>query len=792
MRPSEPTWGFSAFDLADRLLREQETEPAAPEDFGPYRFPPGRPLLGRGALGDVWLAEERGQLGAGRYVAVKLLRRVADRDLAANEVRSQSRLVNSNIATLYSHGVLEDGTPWLAMEFVDGQPLDEYCRARNCSIHQRVELFHTVCEAVAYAHAENIAHGDLKPPNILVKSDGQPKLLDFGFARRLQNAATGQDPMQAVLGLTPAYAAPEQFQPGSAGFRADIYSLGVILYELLSDEIPFDVSKRTLAEILDLKAGTEQAAAPSLVTKHYKELSRGGWRDLDALCLKAMARDPKERYASVDELLRDLDRFAGYQPLQARHPQPLTYRFGKFIRRYRRAVIAVSLAMLLCTAGVALYTVRLARARNEALAEAARTQRVKQFFLDVFEHAAEDARPAEKIRIANLFLDRGAADARSLSQDPAMQADIYQGLGALYREWGVLDRAENLLRQAVALDETHLPANHAQTLRAKLALGILLEEHGAYEEAIGIGNEVLRVPPARSDYPKALKLLADANFHLGRVASAHSLSLQALEADRKVNGPSRPEIADDLMDLGNLEVSRGTYLEAEKYFRQALAINRAWFGKDSPEAADSATYVAQALNYEGGHEQEESSLLTAALASLEKARGEADFRVAFTLAQMGAAALERKHLDEAEEDYIRAVAIYRTIRGDEHQWVAVELANLASIYLAKKEYPRAEPIFRDVIHRLEKTVPENDVNIGIARIKLGHCLLCQKRYQGAESELLKGYEILNKRAVSSVSWLITARKDLVLVYRGLKQPTKASRFQAEVDANEAASKGSSR
>ena len=366
-----------------------------------------------------------------------------------------------------------------------------------------------------------------------------------------------------------------------------------------------------------------------------------------------------------------------------------------------------------------------------------------------------------------------------MRQDPAMQADIYQGLGEMYREWGVLDHAERLTRQAVAIDEAAIPRNSNRTAGARLALGDVLEERGAYDDAIAIGNEVLRLRLNESNHVKALKLVADAHFHLGHFTLAETLNQEALAADKRVYGQHHPKVAGDLMNLGNFQIQRGNYTAAEKYFRQALEINQSSFGKDSPQAADSASYMAQALYFQGGHELEALDLLRQALSSLERTHGDMDSRVAFTVATMGSVALDLKKLDEAEADFARAAGIYRSVRGDEHQSVAIALANVASISLAKKQYARAEQLFRDVIRRFEKVLPADDLNIGIARIKLGHSLLGQKRYQDSVTELLAGYGIAAKQTSPSVSWLNTARKDLVKAYDGLGEHGKAEKIGTE-------------
>lgn len=782
--PDHPgIFDLDPFDLANRMLDETWAELARPNDFGPYTFVPDRPPLGTGALGDVWLAEER---KAGRLVAVKFLWRVSHPEVAANEIKNQGRLEHKYVARLYNHGVLDDGTAWLAMEYVDGQPLDKYRQLRNPTVRQRLKLFHAICEAVKYAHSEKIDHGDLKPSNILVKESGDPKLVDFNLARRLHDE--GALAASPVLGFTPAYAAPEQIRGTSSGFRSDVYALGVILYELLAGQVPFDAPKRTLAEIESFKFSAEQPAPPSMQAKqfvaYYRQISRGDWLDLDAICLKAMAAAPEDRYPSVEALLQELDRFERRESIQARVPHPPAYRLRKFVSRNRSGVIAASLTILLSAAGLTIYTIQVTRARNAAVAEAARTQQVKQFFLTAFNHAAEEALPAEKSRIISLILDHAARDAASLRQDRAMQADVYQGLGEMYREWGVLGRAEQLARQAVAINESSVPTILSRVVSSKLALGDVLEERGAYDDAIVIGNGALRLRLDDKDRAKALRLLANAHFHLGNYPLAEKLNLEALALDRKIYGPRHPEIADDLMNLGNFQIQQGNYALGERYYRRALEINESSFGEDSPQVADSASYIAQALYFQGGREREALSLLRRSLAVLERTHADADSRVAFTIAQMGAVEIELKNLGQAEHDFARAADIYRSIRGDEHQSVAIELSNVASIALAKKEFVRAEQLFRDVIRRLEKVLPADNANIGIARIKLGHSILGQRRYQESALELLAGYRIVAKQTSPSVSWLTTARKDLVAAYDAIGKPDEAAKFQTNPAAQE--------
>jgi serine/threonine-protein kinase len=763
MQDDEPSLP-NPFELARRLLDEaalaDSAAPERPAAFGPYEFPNPEPL-GQGAMGDVWLANET---GANRLVAIKFLRRAKDPGVwLSREIQRLGALEHQFIARLYSHGVLEDGTPWLAMEFVDGKHLDRYCLEKGCSLSERLALFRAACAGVQYVHDRGIIHGDLKPSNILISSGGRPKLLDFGLAERFLGADGGETQSPRALGFTPAYASPEQLRREQVGTFNDVYALGVILYELLTGELPFG----------DGEEGPRSLKPPSTKSQAMPSIPDSEWRDLYAICLKATEEDLGQRYSSVETLVADLDRFGESRAVLARAPHAPSYLFTKFLKRNRGRVITASAFILLAAGAGTTYTVQSAQAKNAAEAEAARTQKVKQFFLGTFNNAAEDALPQEKARIVGLFLDRGARDA-SLLKDPAMQADLYQGFGDMYEEWGFYEAAERLVREAISLAK-----DREQALKAKIALGNILVDRGKYTEAIALGQELLREPPRKSDYPACLTMLANAHFQLGDYDIADALHQQSLAADKKLYGDHYPEVAQDLMNLGNIETNRGRYAEAEKYFRQAFAINQSWFGKDSPQAADSAAYIAQALDFQGGHEAEEASLLSGALAAFQEKRLTADKRVAFTYAQMGALGLRLNHLDEAREAYQKAADVYRALRGGDHYMVALEIANVASVYLRQKDYPHAEELFREVLRRYAKTLPADHQNVAIVKIKLGHCLLGEKRYKDAEVELLAGSEILKKQIGPSASWLVTTRKDLLAIYTALHETQKAARIRVE-------------
>ena len=390
---------------ASRLLGNDE---AAIREIGAYRIVR---VIGEGGMGIVFLAE-RTDLGS--QAAIKILRDAwlspARRRRFAVEQQTLAQLNHPAIARLYDAGALSNGTPWIVMEFVDGVSITEYCRTRVHSIAARLALLRTVCDAVQYAHQHLVIHRDLKPSNILVTGDGQVKLVDFGISKQLGPARPDGTLTGVQLG-TPLYASPEQLRGEPVGVQTDVFSLGIVLYELLVGSLPFDQSKRRLSAGPDLlrpsiAAGTGEG--PALTA-----LGRTARTDLDLLCLTATHHDLARRYQSVEALSRDLGHFLSAQPLDAR-PDDLFYRAGKFTRRHWRGVAAIAASLLAIIGVVVFYTVRLTVARNTAVTEAARAQRSQGLMLSLFTGGEEAAGPAADLRVLSL-VDRGVLEAESLS-----------------------------------------------------------------------------------------------------------------------------------------------------------------------------------------------------------------------------------------------------------------------------------------------------------------------------------------------------------------------------------------
>ncbi len=536
-----------------------------------------------------------------------------------------------------------------------------------------------------------------------------------------------------------------------------------------------------------------------------------------------MHKDTQRRYQSVEALIRDVDHYLKGEPLEAR-ADTFRYRLGKFVTRNRRTVSAAALVFTIVVGLVIFFTLRLAKARNAALEEAARTQRIQRFMMNLFQGGDESVGPGDSMRVVTL-LDRGVQEAQTLNNDPKVQADLYQTLGTIFDQLGKFDQADSLLhsaldrrkalfgpdsievaeslvalgqlradqarlqeaeqliRQGMEMDERHLPRNHSSVIKATLALGKVLGQRGDYAQAIQLLGEAVRLQSepgtASADLANSLSALADTQCSAGHYELCDPLHRRALEMHRQLYGPRHPLVAEDLASLGAVQTDLGYYDKAEQFYRQALDITESYYGKDHPKTAARLTGLGEAFGYEKKYDEADAAL-EQALAIQEHVYGPIHPAVAEALNELGNVASMRDHLDEAEARFLRAAQIYREVYGDHHYQVAIALSNVAALYYDRKDYVRAEELFRDVVRRFTEALSADNVNTAIARLKLGRTLLHQNRYQEAEVETLAAYEFLTKQTSPDTSFVHAARKDLAAEYDGLKQPEKAAKYRAEL------------
>ena len=814
--------------IAQESIEDSATDSFALKNIGRYKI---RKLLGRGGMGAVYLAERE---DLATLVAIKILPDAwvspARRERFTFEQRTLAQLNHPSIARLYDADTTTDGTPYFAMEFVEGVPLVEYCEANGCSLPERLQLFRAVGDAVVYAHQHAILHRDLKPTNILVKQDRTVRLLDFGISKPLE--ALGDAANRTMTGLrlmTPAYASPEQIRGEALGIQSDVYSLGVILYQMLTGKLPLALANCTISEAERIVV-EQQPLKPSAATAanrgtqnpiaFFPSVGKSEWAELDVICLTALHKDTSRRYPSVEALLRDVDHYLRKEPLDAR-PDTAGYRIRKFVTRNRRAVIAASALVLLVGGLVTFFTIRLAIARSAAVAEAARAERVQKFLFNLFQGGDQAAGPSDELRVVSL-LDRGVQEAQSLEAEPLVQAELFQTLGTIYQKLGKLDRAETLLQSALktrksALGEKNpavaenlvalgllrasqarlpeaeqlvrsglemsqrtLRPGHPATARATQALGQILEDQGAYEKAIPVLEEAVRLQSARGGVPadlaSSLTELANCHFYTGDYATSDAINRRVLEMDRKLYGERHPHVADDLINLGANQYEWGHYPEAEQFYRQALEIIRGWYGKNHPETASALTMIGRALVAQQKF-GEAGVIAREALQIQEQVYGSVHPRVASALNEVGRVALQQGKLDEAAASFSRMADIYRSIYPNGHWLVGIAKANLAGVFMERKQFSRAENLYRDALHIYASTLPADHVNVGIGRVKLGRALLHEKRYADALVESHAGYDILAKKPAKEHPWLKNAKQDLGEEYAALKQPEEAAKFR---------------
>jgi serine/threonine-protein kinase len=802
---------------ANRVLLN---EAATLQEIGPYRI---LRTIGEGGMGVVFLAE---RIDLGSHAAIKILRDAwlspLRRQRFASEQRTLASLNHPGIARLYDAGTLSDGTPWIVMEYVPGTPLTEFIRAHAMPLKERLRVFRSVCEAVLYAHRHLVIHRDLKPSNVLVTPAGHVKLVDFGIAKQLGTTAVDMTRTGARL-MTPAYAAPEQIRGEPAGLHTDVYGLGVLLYELVTGRLPFEVSAKTPREaeqlILDHDPPRPSAVADA---EALSSLGRTARADIDVLCLTAMHKDPARRYQTVEALIRDLDHYDNGEPLEAR-PDALSYRADKFVRRNWRQLAAAAAVLVVILGLVAFYTIRVATARNAAVVEASRAQRIQELMLNLFTGGEEAAGPAGDLRVVSL-LDRGVLEAESLAAEPSVQVAMYRTLGGIYQQLGDLAKAESLLqtaldrrralygtdhpevadslvamgllrvgqakfddadrlvREGLEMSRRVQPADQAAIARATAALGVVLEERGSYQEAIATLEEAARLHsslrPASADLAATLRHLFNSQFYAGDFTTAEAIGYRVLEMTRQVHGPGHALVAEDLINLGAVRHERGEYGEAERYYREALAISESWYGEAHFKTASNLTMLGRSLQMQQRLD-EAAAVLQRAVSIQERVFGPAHPRVASAVNDLGAVALRRGHHDEAEAAFRRMNDIYRSVYGTKHYLIGIATSNIGSVYSARGDHARAEPFYRDAIAMYESTQGPRHLNTGIGRIKLGVSLVGQQRYGEAERELLSGYEILITQTSPSVSWLKNARENLVKLYTASNQLDKAKQYQAD-------------
>jgi non-specific serine/threonine protein kinase/serine/threonine-protein kinase len=796
------------------LARSEEPDdpeaesPPLPEQIGCYHI---LDSLGEGGMGIVYLAEQTEPVQ--RQVALKVMRdALRDRESLLRfkaERQALARLQHATVAQMFEAGTTDDGHPFFAMELVDGKQIISYCDQHKMTVRERLALFCAVCEGVQHAHQKGILHRDLTPANILVTEvNGRPvpKIIDFGIAKALDQPLVDGTLMTAgrVIG-TPAYLSPEAIDGGSdeVDTRSDVYSLGVLLYELLVGVRPFETRGEKLIKVLHrivdeeptgpstrwttLAASDKEriAAQRGLDIAALKKRLRG---DLDWIVLKAIAKDRNQRYGSPAEMAADITRHLKHQPVEASPPSTI-YRLGKFVRRHRGLVAAL---LLLVLAGVK-YTYDLRREQQRTLAalteaEQARSQaqQVSDFLVDVFEVSDPGQARGDEIT-AREVLERGAERLEhELAGQPLVRARLYDTIAAVYDHLGLFQEAASMQQRAIQLlrgahsgdskdlaaalhrmgelsymldqyDESAEMFEESLAMRRRLfpeehpAIASTLEEigrirfdQGRFDEARNLLESVVSIHRQTldandPDLAESLWLLADILSRHGEFPRAEALYHEALRVFETSLGHDHPTLASALEGFGALYLNHGQNGEAAPLFRRSMEIREKTLPPDHPNLAISASYLGLICCEQGRFEEGESHMLRA-LGIFERTLGKDHFNVGANLLFLADLYYQTGRYDEAEATYQRSLEIWNGLDLSDCSNAVTARIGLAGLAAARQTWGQAERIYRELL-RSEESNQEVDTYLILSmRVGLAESLLHQGRYREPEALLAKTME----------------------------------------------------
>lgn len=699
-------------------------------------------VIAAGGMGTVY---EALQENPERTVALKLLRPGLASESALRrfhyETRILARLRHPGIAQIYEAGMQERGTcgvPYFAMEFIpDAKPLIEYAEDNDLSLETRLGLFLKVCQAVHHGHQKGVIHRDIKPSNILIDGQGEPKVIDFGVA-----LATDSDlaPTTVLTGVgqilgTLQYMSPEQSRGDTEAVdvRSDLFSLGVVLYELLTGQRPYEVNSlmpheaiRTICE--------QPSRKPSTINRKL-------CGDIDTIILKLLEKDPDRRYQSVDDLAQDITRHLTRQPIQARPPSA-TYQFRKFISRYRAISSLASLLIVVLAAFAIVASVQahrnsrqaqqLQRERNEAEA-------VTQFLSDMF--AAVDPAIKGKDVTVREVLDQAAEEiGDSLELQPLVEARLRTTIGKSYRTLGLYDAAQPQLERGLQLRLDHLGESHNDTLETMNVLAVLYGKQGNYEKSQAACRRVLELRRRVSgeEHPETLRAkhnLAYLYDVLGQEDRAEELLLEVLEERRRVLGSEHPDTLLTLNLLGAIFARQQRFGQAIPLLREVVELRRQILGTEHPHTLNTINNLAFAYNNQG-------------------------------------------RLEEAESLFKSVLDARLQLLGKQHPGLLTSMSNLASVYNKQQRFAEAEELLKAALAGARITFQENHALKGVVLMRYGVCLTGLRNYEQAEEALLESYSILSSKLGPEHRRIQAVRSALADLYEASGKSDQAAEYRA--------------
>jgi serine/threonine-protein kinase len=730
----------------------QLLEVEAPMRVGPYRLVSE---LGRGGMGTVYLAD-RAEGDFQQRVAIKL---IGTSDAAdplhqrfITERRILAGLIHPHIARLLDGGLTDEGLPYLVMEYVDGLPITKYADEQRLDIQARLRLFVDVCAAVQHAHQHLVIHRDLKPSNILVSADGVVHLLDFGIAKLIESerADAPQTRIESRM-MTPEYASPEQVRGETLGTSSDIYSLGVLLYELLCGRAPYRFRTRSPMEVATVVCGQDPERPSTRVRRtgpdgqedpeasarirgtSVERLARLLHGDLDGIVLMSMRKEPARRYASVDMLRQDVERHLAGLPVLA-HRGGRRYRIEKFLRRHRVEAAAAAVVILALVIGLSVAVTqgrRASRERDRAQQALAESNAVTEFLLELFRTGEAGDVPAAQLTALDL-LQRGALRADDLSNQPIVHARLLDAIGQLSYHLGRLDEAEARLAKAVTIRRSPGGGTPGDLANSLIHLARVYRTRNEHDRARPLVTEALEL--RRNSLPDTHPDIADAFYELGWLTfgpEQEGLYRQAIAMLTAV-----PAAADRRMTLlqalsTNLR-RQGRLAEAVAAGREALNVAEGSFGPEHHTTGYAMIHLADHVNDIEDDAAAAERLYRRGLELMTRHYGEGHIRLLHGMNSLGQL-LSRRGEVESETIYRRALAISQSATGPEHPRVADQMHKLAAALARLRRLAEAEPLARGSLELTIRTMGPGHQIVASPRLTLlAEIYELQRRYAEAD------------------------------------------------------------
>jgi len=779
-----PAFETSPFEI------EENNEDFTGKHIGHYKI---ISEIGRGGMGAVYLAE-RADDEFRQRVAIKLIKRGLDTDDIIRRFRHERQILaalnHSFIARLLDGGTTENGLPYFVMEHVEGLPLLDYCDKNNLTTNERLKLFRKVCLAVGHAHQNLVIHRDIKPSNIIVTSTGEPKLLDFGIAKLINPEMQGVDFAQTattVRIMTPEYASPEQVQGLHVTTSTDIYSLGVVLYELLTGARPNGL------RIADCGLRNEERGAFvkwffNLQSKNPQSAIRNPQsKDLDNIVLMALRKEPSRRYASVEQFSEDIRRHLEGLPVTAR-ADSFGYRAGKFITRNKAGVVAASLILLSLIAGLVatIWQNRIARAeRDRAQIAQAKAERINKFLQETL-GSPDPTKEGRDVKVLDVLEKAVRRAETELKDQPEVLAEVKRTIGYTYFNLEFYDKGEPLLRSALKTFQDLLGENHTTTTNCMRNLGELLTYKNNFAEAIPLLQKALdtqrRYPPEnKRDFAETLLATGAAYYYKGDDESrktAEKLYQEAFDYTRQNLGESDLQTAIAANELAN--VIPNDYERSIALYRQAIAINRRYPERKMDLAISLSNLGLNLILIENYDEAE--TALRESLSLSRELFGENSPQYTVPLTNLSRISYYRNDFVQAEKLARQAIEIQQKTLPEGHRYFFDSYNALGRALMKTGKYTEAEKYLRQNYVWMSKKLGADNERVAKTEGTLGECLTLQKRFEEAETLLKKSYETLKTKLGEKDKATIEAIKRLVALYVVWKKTNEVARYNAMLNA----------